>query len=123
MKKLPILIVDDNQDACAMMAKLLSAFGYQTDVAYEGAAAMKLVEETEYGIAIIDYLMPGMNGVDLFREMRKVRPDLAGVFLTGHTTIDVVYPAIQAGILRILPKPADFEELIPIIEEHLGSVA
>jgi DNA-binding NtrC family response regulator len=123
MKKLPILIVDDNQDACAMMAKLLSAFGYQADVAYEGGTALKLVEQTEYGIAIIDYLMPGMNGVDLFREMRNVRPDLAGVFLTGHTTIDVVYPAIQAGILRILPKPADFEELIPIIEEHMGSVA
>lgn len=123
MQKLPILIVDDNQDACAMMAKLLSAFGYETDVAYEGGGALKLVEQREYGIAIIDYLMPGLNGVDLFQEMRKIRPDLAGVFLTGHTTIDVVYPAIQAGILRILPKPADFEELIPIIEEHLGSVA
>jgi DNA-binding NtrC family response regulator len=123
MTKLPLLIVDDNPDACAMMAKLLSAFGYQTDVAHEGGAALNLVKEKDYGIAIIDYLMPGLNGVDLFRRMREIRPDLAGVFLTGHTTIDVVYPAIEAGILRVLSKPADFEELIPIIEEHLGSAA
>lgn len=123
MNRLPILIVDDNRDACAMLAKLLSALGYETDVAHDGGEALGLVAQKNYGIAIIDYLMPGLNGVDLFREMRILRPDLAGVFLTGHTTIDVVYPAIEAGILRVLPKPADFEELIPIIEEHLGSVA
>lgn len=123
MEKLPILIVDDNRDACAMLAKLLSTFGYQTDVAEGGDAALDLVEHKNYGIAIVDYLMPGLNGVDLFREMRKIQPDLSGIFLTGHTTIDVVYPAIEAGVLRVLPKPADFEELIPLIEEHLRPVA
>jgi DNA-binding response OmpR family regulator len=123
MSRLPILIVDDNRDACAMLSKLLSALGYQTDVAHDGREALALVANENYGIAIIDYLMPGLNGVELFRQMRAIRSDLAGVFLTGHTTIDVVFPAIEAGILRVLPKPADFEELIPIIEEHLGSVA
>jgi YesN/AraC family two-component response regulator len=63
--------------------------------------------------------MPIMNGVELFRLMREIRPDLAAIFLTGYPTIDVVYPAIEAGILRVLSKPADFKELVPIIEEHL----
>ena len=105
-----------------MMAKLLSAWGYETDVAHNGPEALERIEHKQYGLAIIDYQMPGMNGVDLFRLMRQRRPDLTGVFLTGYTTIDVVYPAIEAGILHVLPKPADFQELIPIIEEHLGSV-
>jgi DNA-binding response OmpR family regulator len=123
MSKRPILIVDDDRDACSLMARLLSAFGYRTDVAYDGRAALKLLEATDYGIAIIDYQLPGLNGVELFRRMRRIRPELAGVFLTGFTTIDVVYPAIEAGILRVLPKPADFHELIPIIEEHLSPAA
>jgi len=122
MSKLPILVVDDNHDACTMMARLLSALGYQVDAAEGGRAALDLVARNEYGIAIVDYQMPGLNGVDLFRQMRALRPYLAGVFLTGHTTIDVVYPAIDAGILRVLPKPVDFEELLPILEEHLASV-
>ena len=120
--KLPILIVDDNVDTCTVMAKLLSACGYETDAATSGRQALELAAKKQYGIAIIDYQMPGMNGVDVFRQMRAIQPDLAGVFLTGHTTIDVVYPAIEAGILHVLQKPADFETLIPIIEEHLNAV-
>jgi two-component system, NtrC family, response regulator HydG len=118
--KLPILIVDDERDAAAMMAKLFSAFGYEASVAHNGPTALELVQQKEFGIAIIDYRMPGMNGVELFRRLRTLRPDLAAIFLTGYPTIDVVYPAIEAGILRVLSKPADFQELIPIVREHLG---
>ena len=106
-----------------MMAKLLSAWGFEADQALDGPKALELVEQKQYGIAIIDYQLPGMNGVDLFRRMREIRPDLCGVFVTGFTTIDVVYPAIEAGILHVMSKPADFKALIPIIEEHLGTTA
>lgn len=123
MSKLPILVVDDNVDACAMLAKLLSALGYQADAAHDADEAIALVKRNAYGLAIVDYQMPGLNGVELFRKLREIHPDLAGVFLTGHTTIDVVYPAIEAGILRVLPKPADFQELIPLIEQHMMPVA
>jgi DNA-binding NtrC family response regulator len=118
--RLPILIVDDEADACNLMAKLLLALGYQADAAQDGRTALRLVDCRRYGLAILDYEMPGMNGVDLFRRIRRARPDLAAVFVTGHTTIDVVFPAIEAGILRIFPKPVDFKELIPVLEEHLG---
>jgi CheY-like chemotaxis protein len=104
-----------------MMAKLISAFGYEAMVAHSGPAALELAEKKQFGIAIIDYRMPGMNGVELFRQLRMKRPDLAAIFLTGYPTIDVVYPAIEAGILRVLSKPADFQELMPLIHEHLNS--
>jgi DNA-binding NtrC family response regulator len=121
--KLPILLVDDSRNSCDTMAKLLSAWGYQPDVAYDGPTALQLIEQKRYGVAIIDYLLPGMNGVELFRRMRQLQPGIAGVFLTGFTTIDVVYPAIEAGILHVMSKPVDFKELIPIIEEHVATVA
>lgn len=119
--KLPILIVDDDQDGATMMATFLSALGYQTHVARDGYTALTSIESQDFGIAIIDYRMPGMNGVELFRQMRQKHPDLAAIFLTGYPTIDVVYPAIEAGILRVLAKPADFQELVPLIENHLSA--
>jgi len=120
MSKNPILVVDDNRDACWMLARLLSAFGYQCDMAYDGAAALAMAREKHYRFAIVDYQMPGLNGVELFRQLRGIHPDLAGVFVTGYTTIDVVYPAIEAGVVRVLSKPVDFQELVPILEEHLS---
>jgi len=118
-----ILLVDDNPDACATAAKLLWTWEYQADIALDGFTALDLVEKHPYALAIIDYQMPGMNGVELFRRMQRIRPAIKGIFLTGHTTLDVVYPAIEAGILRVLPKPVDFEELLPLIEEYAGSPA
>ena len=117
-----ILLVDDNPDACAVAAKLLWAWGYQADIAEAAPMALRLVEKHPYALAIIDYQMPGMNGIELFRRMREIQPDITGVFLTGHTTIEVVYPAIEAGILRVLPKPVDFKELMPIIEQYAGGL-
>jgi two-component system, NtrC family, response regulator HydG len=121
--KLPILVVDDQVDACNMMAKLLKALGYEVDVAYDGRTALRMVDQRQYGLAILDYEMPGMNGVDLFRRIRRARPNMAAVFVTGYTTIDVVFPAIEAGVLQVIPKPADFQQLVPIIEDHLNAVA
>ena len=119
---LPILLVDDNPDACDMAAKMIQWSGdYQTETAHDVFNALELVEQHPYALAIIDYQMPGMNGVELFRRMRQVRPDMKGVFLTGFTTIDIVYPAIEAGILRVLAKPIDFEELLPVIERYAGA--
>jgi two-component system response regulator (stage 0 sporulation protein F) len=120
---LPILVVDDDLDTGKMMAKVFSAWGYDTKVAVDGPMALLLVQQQQFGIAIIDYRMPGMNGVELFHKMRELRPDLAAVFLTGHARLDVVFPAIDAGVLRVLSKPADLQELMPIVQEHLGPTA
>jgi DNA-binding NtrC family response regulator len=120
---LPILIVDDEPDSCDTLSRSLRCRGYRVDVAYDGPTALRLAEQNDYGLAVIDYHMPGMNGVDLFRHLREKRPNMTGIFLTGYTTIDVVYPAIREGILRILPKPVDFAELDPIIDEFVGAPA
>ena len=118
---LPILIVDDEPDTGNLMVKFLSALGYQAQAAQDGYTALQLVDRCRYGLVIIDYEMPGMNGVDLYRRIRRARPELAAVFVTGHTTIDVVFPAVEAGVLRVFQKPVDFRELIPVLEDNLAA--
>lgn len=117
--KLPLLLVDDNPDACHTAAKMIGWSGdYETDIANGPFAALQLVREKNYALAIIDYQMPGMNGIELFRRMKELQPELKAIFLTGFPTIDVVFPAVEAGVLRVLGKPVDFEELIPVIDEY-----
>ncbi len=117
--KLPILLVDDDRESCDLLAKCLTVFGYKVDVAYDGPAALKCIEQTEYGLAISDYQMPGMNGVELFRRMRQTRVDLPGILLTGFSKTDVGGSAREVGIRHVLSKPARFPELIPIIDQAL----
>jgi len=115
-----ILVVDDDRSNCLILSKLLSLRGYQVDVAYDGPGALELVDRRLYALALIDYRMPGMNGVDLYRRIREKRPHMVGVFLTGYATIDTVYPAIDAGVQRVLAKPASAEELFAVVEQYVG---
>jgi DNA-binding NtrC family response regulator len=115
-----ILIVDDDRSSCEILSKILTHRGYSVDVAADGAKALELVGEREYGLALIDFRMPGMDGVELYRKIRELRPSLVGVFVTGFPTIHTVYPAISVGVERVIAKPAGSNELLSVIEEFIG---
>jgi CheY-like chemotaxis protein len=115
-----ILIVDDDRASCEVLSKILSRRGYKVDVAFDGATALELVQHSSYGLALIDYRMPGMDGVELYRRIRELRPNLVGVFVTGFPTIDTIYPAIAVGVERVIAKPAGSGELLQVIEEFVG---
>jgi two-component system, NtrC family, response regulator HydG len=118
-----ILIVDDDRSSCEILSKILSLRGYQVDVAYSGSKALELVDRNDYGLALIDYRMPGMDGVELYRRIREMRPGMVGVFVTGFPTIDTVYPAIAVGVERVIAKPAGSGEILQVIEEFVGKPA
>jgi CheY-like chemotaxis protein len=115
-----ILVVDDDRGTCAILSRKLASHGYDVDVAYDGKQALDRVSQQSYDLALIDYRMPGLNGVELFERLRQEQPDIVGVFLTAFANINTVYPAIGVGIERVLAKPVDFNELIPVIEELAG---
>jgi two-component system response regulator HydG len=115
-----ILMVDDDRSTCAMIAKMLSLHGYRVDVAYGPNRALELIQQNEYALALIDYRMPDMDGVELYRRIQEIRPEIVGVFLTGYPTIDTVFPAIGVGIQRVLAKPADSSELLEVVEQFVG---
>lgn len=116
----PILLVDDNPDACATTAKMLWTCGYQVEVAYDPQTALSLIEKTPYALAIVDFKMTPVNGVELFKKMRERRPDVSGILITGYASTELTSAAHEAGITFVLSKPVDFDELIQLIERYEG---
>jgi CheY-like chemotaxis protein len=121
MQNSRILVVDDDRSNCAILSKILSSRGYRVDVASSGEEALQLLEKNTYGLALLDYMMPGMDGVEVYRRMRQLQPEVVAVFQTAFATIEVIYSAIEAGAERVLAKPVDTHELLPLVERLVGA--
>ena len=75
-----VLVVDDDRSNSEIVSRVLAAHGYQVDIAGDGEAALNLVKLHPYRLAVVDYQMPGMNGVELFRRRANCSPSCAGCF-------------------------------------------
>lgn len=115
-----ILIVDDEDDIRANVQDILSDLGYDCDVASNGNEALKLVRETQYDVALLDFKMPGMDGLTLYREIKKLQPAIVAILVTAFadgTTPDEVR---EAGAWKLVRKPVEMSELLLLIEDALA---
>jgi CheY-like chemotaxis protein len=112
-----ILVVDDDQDTCRNLSDILTDLGYAVDTAIDGLSALALVRERPYDVALLDLKMPGMDGLTLYREIRKLRSGTVAIIVTAYATGDTAEKALAAGAWRVLSKPVDLEQLMPLVEE------
>ncbi|MCE9551970.1 MAG: response regulator [Planctomycetes bacterium] len=115
-----ILYVDDDAASRWTMRKLLEHLGYEIVVASSGHEALNLIRERDIALAIIDYMMPGMHGLDLFKQIQKCSPETRSIFLTGYLTPESTEAALRAGVERVVAKPMGVEMLVPLLSEYLG---
>lgn len=112
-----LLVVDDDRYACDALSRVLQQRNFSVDIAMDGKHALKLAAENVYSLAILDYQLPDMTGAEVLRGARAIRPELPAIFVTAYTTIDKVFPAVDAGAHRILAKPFDAGELLRLVDE------
>lgn len=98
----------------------LMQHGYEVDVAYDGLQALAMVQQKPYRLGVLDYQMPGMDGVELYRAHHRSSPGHDWRFLTSYASIHTVFSAVGVGVQRVLSKPVDFRELVPLVEELIG---
>ncbi|HEU4530100.1 MAG TPA: ATP-binding protein, partial [Steroidobacteraceae bacterium] len=108
-----VLIVDDNEDAAESMALLAGAWGHQVAVAHDGPAALELAKTFHPQIAIVDIGLPGMDGYEVARRLRKENDPsaLRLMAMTGYGRTQDREAAIAAGFAFHLVKPADVDQL------------
>jgi len=119
--KTSVLLVDDNLNLCKTMAFVLERKGYEVRIAGDGDEAIDSVRQQVYDIIFMDIKMPRKDGVETFRELKKIRPEISVVMMTAYAVSDLVQEAIQEGAKAVVYKPFDMEDVLSRIEEFKGA--
>jgi len=117
-----LLIVDDEAEIVELLRDVLTAEGYSVDAAPTASAALQLIRENIYDLALLDFNLPDMDGVMLHREIRQMDAELAGraIFMSGFLQSDVNlgYYLSQSG--GFLAKPFDIRDVLTQVRSVLG---
>jgi DNA-binding NtrC family response regulator len=107
-----VLIVDDEASMRVTLAANLVLEGFEVVEAKNGAEALALLEREPFDLLLSDIRMPGINGVDLFRAAKRLRPALPVLLMTAFAVENLIEEAIREGVYTILPKPFDLEHVV-----------
>ncbi|MGE0605717.1 MAG: response regulator [Pirellulales bacterium] len=112
-----VLVVDDEPDICANLCDILTDLGYPVDVAHNGEEALQLVRKKPYAVALLDLRMPGMDGLELYRQIKLVQSATVAIIVTAYSSSETVTQALHAGAWKVVRKPVELGRLLPLIEE------
>ncbi len=106
-----ILIVDDEEDVRDMLYLSLSSMGYDVLNAEDGMKALQIFRDAHPQIVLTDIKMPGMDGIELLKELKREDPDAEVIMITGHGDMDLAIKSIQHEATDFVPKPVNLEVL------------
>ncbi|HEY4994729.1 MAG TPA: response regulator [Aestuariivirga sp.] len=116
MKKLDILVVDDDRDNANSMGELFELEGHRVHVVYSGEEAIAAYHQANYDVSFLDVMMPGMNGVESFLAIRKLRPNANVFMMSGYSVEDLLKQAVDKGALGLLTKPVPPEAVLEMVQ-------
>ncbi len=111
-----ILIVEDEVDLALGIRDALQHAGFRADVVHDGKLALEHLRQGAYDLVVLDLMLPGMNGLDVLRELRAVRQDTRVLILTALSSEEDLIKGFQAGADDYLAKPCSPRELVARVE-------
>ena len=105
------LVVDDDHGFRDFFKEALTASGWRSLEAESGAMALGLLSGHSFGVIFLDMILPGMNGAETFREIRKLAPDVEVVIVTGYPDSSIMSEALQVGPFAVMRKPFTLDQL------------
>ena len=121
--KISILLVDDEKDFVETLAERLQLRDFNVATALSGDVAIKLVEENDFDVIVLDVQMPGKDGVETLKEIKNIEQLSQVIMLTGHATVKTAIEGMKNGAFDYLMKPTDTDELIEMINNAYQLVA
>lgn len=114
-----ILVVDDQIGMLETFTDILEDKGFRVQTAEDGFSAIEKTKENAFDLIFMDIQMPGINGVQTFRELKKSNSQAAVVMMTAYAVEDLIEEAISEGAYAVVYKPFDIEKIINIIEQTM----
>ena len=119
MGKTNILVADDLRSIRLTLGGILEDEGYNVVTVENGYQAIEAVRKTHFGAIFMDIKMPGINGVQTFREVKKIDPKATVIMMTAYSVEDLVKEALEEGAYAVIYKPFDIDRVVATIEELL----
>lgn len=116
-----ILVVDDNEDLLETFSLILKRRGFSVDTAGNGVSAVDKFKERHFDVTLMDIVMPEMNGVEAFRQIREMCPGATVIMMTAYSEEELIQMARDEGAHRIIHKPIRIDQLIELIKEAAAS--
>jgi two-component system, OmpR family, response regulator len=117
MEQFKVLVVDDEPDFLETIVKRLKRRSISASGVDSGKKALEVIEQESFDVVVLDVLMPGMDGIETLRVMKKKKPFMEVIILTGHASVESGLQGMQLGAFDYVMKPADLDELIEKIRQ------
>ncbi|MCK4224477.1 MAG: sigma-54-dependent Fis family transcriptional regulator [candidate division Zixibacteria bacterium] len=114
-----ILVVDDELFVRELLLEFLSTEGYEVSLADSGEKAVELMETQPAEVVLVDLKMPGIDGIETFKQIKKIAPDTLAIIMTGYPTIESSIEALRQGAYDYVVKPFKLNDLKTSIEKAL----
>jgi CheY-like chemotaxis protein len=114
-----VLVVEDDRVVLAALARLCRAEGLQVADSDSVDAALAILAEISFRLAVVDLMLPGRSGRELLQVMRTEHPETPVIIVSGYATPDNAVESLRAGAFDFLPKPFDIEELLGVVRRGL----
>ncbi len=116
MRKLNILIVEDGRSQREMLRDFLIKEGHQVSEAENGETGIRMVAENQFDLILLDYKMPGMDGMEVLKEVKRINHEIDVVIITAYGTIETAVEAIKVGAIDYITKPVELDELLILVD-------
>ena len=117
MENCKVLVVDDEIDFLETIVKRLQRRKFDVEGVESGPKALELLMKEEFDVVVLDVRMPGMDGIEALREIKRRWPLVEVVILTGHASVNLGIEGMQLGAFDYVMKPANLDDLIAKLQQ------
>src|SRR3989442_11556275 len=114
-----ILVVDDEEIMREILETLLTREGYDVRVASSGAEGLELARSLPFDAAIVDIMMPGLDGIATLDELKRIDEDLAVIIITAYASVESAISAMKAGAFDYITKPFKNDEVLVVVRNAM----
>ena len=122
MEPLKVLVIDDEQSICLLLNDVLVRFGHTVTTCQDGLNGLAAAQTDRYDLVMCDIRMPGMDGLEVLKQLRLLQPGATFVMITGFAKDDIIDEALRSGASACLAKPFSLSQVKLLLEEVTAGV-
>ena len=114
-----ILVIDDERPIRSALREILEFEKFKVDDAEDGLAGLSMIEKNKYDVILCDIKMPKMDGVEVLEKVKKIKPEIPFVMISGHGDLETAVNSMRLGAFDYISKPPDLNRLLTTVRNAL----